>query len=130
MCGNNHSKDNVCFYRFPSDPTKRGRWLELLEMRESDVVAYEGLLEVLPLCRYHYASQPTLGKRLASPIKRREPRAKAPANLRQECQQEYIQRREGSPFSKVGCFSATVQDIDVVQSDTSTLTISVLRYAV
>ena len=35
VCGNNHSKDpKISFYRFPSDPTKRGMWLE---MRESDV---------------------------------------------------------------------------------------------
>ena len=129
MCGNNHSKDpNVSFYRFSSDPTKRGRLLELLEMRESDVKSRMRVYSrYFPYVDIITPPSRTLGKRLASPIKRREPRAKAPANLRQ---QEYIQRREGSPFSKIGCFSATFQDIDVVQSDTSTLTISVLRYAV
>ena len=128
MCVNNHSKDpNVSFYRFPSDPMKRGRPLKLLEMRESVVKSRMRVYSRdFPYVDISTPPNRTLGKRLASPIKRREPRAKAPATLRQECQQEYIQRREGSPFSKIDCFSATVQDIDVVQSDTSTL---VLRYA-
>ena len=82
-------------------------WLELLEMRESKVKS------VYILVPYVAISTPTLGKKLASPINRREPRAKAPENLRQECQQEYIQRREGSPFSKIGYFSATVTSFKV-----------------
>ena len=38
VCGNNHSRDpHVPFHRFPSDHTKRGRWLEV---PESDVKSH------------------------------------------------------------------------------------------
>ena len=77
VCGNNHSKDpNVSFHRFPSDRTKRGRWLEVFDMHESDVKSH------MRVCSRHFpdgdVSKPPniLGKRLTSPIKKRDPRAK------------------------------------------------------
>ena len=49
VCGNNHSKDpNVSFHRFPSDRNKRGRWLEVFEMRESDVKSH------MRVCSMHF----------------------------------------------------------------------------
>ena len=49
VCGNNHSKDPyVSFHRFPSGHTKRGRWLEVFEMRGSDVKVH------MRICSRHF----------------------------------------------------------------------------
>ena len=72
VCGNNHSKDpHVSFHRFPSDHTRRGRWLEVFELREGDVKSH------MRVCSRHFPDgdvskppNPTLGKRLSSPIAR------------------------------------------------------------
>ena len=78
VCGNNRSKDpHISSYRFPNDQAKRLVWLEVFQMRVEEIKSH------MRVCSRHFPDgdaskhpNPTLGKRLSSPIKKREPRAK------------------------------------------------------
>ena len=77
-CGNTSKQDPTCsFHRFPSDISTRTRWLQILEIEESLVKPQSRV------CARHFPAgdvtkdpQVNLGKRFASPIKKKLPRAK------------------------------------------------------
>ena len=79
VCGNTTSKDpSISFHRFPEvNDTRRARWLHIFGMDESQLKSQSRV------CSRHLTrgdscseSVSTLGKRFASPIKLKHPRAK------------------------------------------------------
>ena len=79
VCGNNSSQDpSVSFHRFPGpNNARRARWLQIFGIDESQLKSQSRV------CSRHFpggdpSKEPvlTLGKRFASPIKQKHPRAK------------------------------------------------------
>ena len=79
LCGSTRAKDpNVSFHRFPSDKTKKQRWLKALGLNDDDIGSHHRL------CSQHFPEgdakshdpQLNVGKRFASPKKRWTGRAK------------------------------------------------------
>ncbi len=83
VCGSTHSQDpSVSFHRLPSDPGKRASWLCVFAIDERRLKSQSRV------CSRHFPDGDTkkeplanLGKRFASPIKSKHPRAKR-ANAR------------------------------------------------
>ena len=78
VCGNTRSNDpSASFHRFPTDLERRGVWLNVFGLSQSDIKSHSRV------CSRHFPDgdvkkdpQITLGKRFASPMKKEHPRAK------------------------------------------------------
>ena len=72
VCGNTRSNDpSASFHRFPTDLARRGVWLNVFGLSQSDIKSYSRV------CSRHFPNgdvkkdpQIMLGKRFASPMKR------------------------------------------------------------
>jgi len=78
VCDNSKQKDPDCsFYKFTSNPERRKRWLQLLEITEAQLTPHSrACLRHFPAGDNSNDPQINLGKRFASPIKQKLPRAK------------------------------------------------------
>ena len=98
VCGNNPNQDvGASFHRFPSEKTRRQRWLEAFKLDESQ------LRPQSRVCSRHFPNGDskkdplvTLGKRFASPVKPKHPRTKR-AKARYDAKQLAELKRSVSP---------------------------------
>lgn len=100
VCGNTPTKDkDASFHRFPTDPVKRASWLQAFGIDKSQLKSQSRV------CCRHFRDGDTmkeplenLGKRFASPIKGKHPRAKR-AKTRESSRELAYLRTSMSPVA-------------------------------
>ena len=125
VCGNTSIRDPNCsFHRFPSSSGRRTRWLQILRIDESLLKPHSHV------CVRHFPAgdvtkdpQVNLGKRFASPIKKKLPRAKR-AKTRENVKSTpaliSTSSDVSSPTSLVVITSTTEEHFEEVQSSLTT----------